>query len=60
DVDNPRLRRKWRGCGGGLVIEGYVECQFIEPTVNAASARLYHIVTAYPIYQGGDGRGRGE
>ena len=60
DVADPAVRRKWRGRAGGLVIEGYVENQFIEPTVNAASARLYHVVTAYPIYQGGDSRGRGD
>jgi hypothetical protein len=58
DMDDPKLRRRWRGRAGTVVIEGYVESQFIEPTVNAASARLYHVVTAYPLYQGGDGRGR--
>lgn len=60
DIDDPGARRRWRGRGGGLLIEGYVESQFIEPSVNAASARLYHIVTAYPIYQGGDGHGQGD
>ncbi|WP_330838307.1 EndoU domain-containing protein [Actinophytocola sp.] len=45
--------RKWRGRARGLLIEGYVECRHTEPPVEAGSARLYHIVTAYPVYKGG-------
>jgi hypothetical protein len=43
--------RKWRGQAFGLTIEGYVEVT--DPPMNARSARLYHVVTAYPIYDGG-------
>jgi hypothetical protein len=45
--------RKWRGRARGLLIEGYVECRHTEPPVDARSGRLYHIVTAYPLYKGG-------
>lgn len=57
DDGDPSVRRKWRGRGRGLLIEGYVETQVIEPSVSARSARPYHIVTAYPIYRGGRGQG---
>lgn len=60
DQHDPSVRRKWRGRARGLLIEGYVECQAVEPSVGARSARLYHVVTAYPIYRSGDGRGRGD
>lgn len=59
DERDPAVRRRWRGCARGLVIEGYVETQVIEPSVSARSARPYHVVTAYPIYRGGRGRGQG-
>lgn len=57
DDGDPSVRRKWRGRGRSLLIEGYVETQVIEPSVSARSARPYHIVTAYPIYRGGRGQG---
>jgi hypothetical protein len=57
DERDPAVRRKWRGCARGVVIEGYVETQVIEPSVSARSARPYHVVTAYPIYRGGRGQG---
>lgn len=59
DERDSAVRRKWRGRARGLVIEGYVETQVIEPSVSARSARPYHVVTAYPIYRGA-GRGQGD
>jgi hypothetical protein len=57
DGRGSRVRRKWRGSYRGVKIEGYVECQVIEPTIDARSAHLYHIVTAYPILRGGGSHG---
>lgn len=56
DLDDPGRRRRWRGRARGLVIEGYVESRFTEPSLTAATARLYHVVTAYPIYRSGCGQ----
>jgi hypothetical protein len=53
-----RVRRKWRGSYRNVQIEGYVECQFIEPAIDARSARLYHVVTAYPVLRGGGNNGQ--
>jgi transcriptional regulator with XRE-family HTH domain len=58
DGRSARIRRKWRGRYRNVHIEGYVECQVIEPTIDARSARLYHIVTAYPILRGGGNIGQ--
>jgi predicted secreted protein len=57
DVTDPTAARRWRGRACGMDIEGYVESQCTQLPVNAASARLYHIVTAYPIYRSGDDPG---
>jgi hypothetical protein len=58
DRRDPSLRHKWRGAYRGVHIEGFVERQFIEPGVDARSARLYHIVAAYPVYRRGEARGQ--
>ena len=58
DGRSHRARRKWRGSYRNVQIEGYVECQFIEPAVDARSARLYHVVTAYPVLRGGGNNGQ--
>jgi hypothetical protein len=60
DGRSDRIRRKWRGTYRGVKIEGYVECQVIEPTIDARSAHLYHIVTAYPILRGGGSHGEAD
>lgn len=49
--------RKWRGAYRGMLIEGYVEHRFTGPAVDAASARPYHISTAYPVFRRGAGVG---
>lgn len=59
DRRDPEKRHKWRGTYRGVTIEGYVERQVTEPGVDARSARLYHIVAAYPVYRRGEGRGQG-
>ena len=58
DGRSNRVRRKWRGSYRDVRIEGYVECQVIEPAIDARSARLYHIVTAYPVLRGGGNNGQ--
>jgi hypothetical protein len=58
DGRSHQARRKWCGSYRNVQIEGYVECQFIEPAVDARSARLYHVVTAYPVLRGGGNNGQ--
>lgn len=58
DRRDPSLRHKWRGAYRGVRIEGYVERQFTEPGIDAHSARLYHIVAAYPVFRRGEARGQ--
>lgn len=53
DARNSTIRRKWRGIYRGVLIEGYVET-----TTDARSARLYHVVTAYPVHRGGRSPGQ--
>jgi len=58
DGRSDKVRRKWRGFYRDVQIEGYVECRFTVPPVDARSARLYHVVTAYPILRGGGNSGQ--
>jgi hypothetical protein len=57
-LDRRDRRHQWRGQYRGVLIEGYVERQFTEPAIDARSARLYHIVAAYPVYRRGEVRGQ--
>jgi hypothetical protein len=56
--DRRDRQHKWRGQYRGVLIEGYVERQFTEPAIDVRSARLYHIVAAYPVYRRGEVRGQ--
>jgi hypothetical protein len=58
DRRDPSLQHKWCGAYRGVRIEGYVERQFTEPGIDAHSARLYHIVAAYPVHRRGEARGQ--
>jgi hypothetical protein len=53
--DPARLR--WRGRYADVIVEGVVERSIIPPTDETRTARLYHIVTAYPIYRGKEAGG---
>ncbi|HEU5470850.1 MAG TPA: EndoU domain-containing protein [Actinophytocola sp.] len=54
------VRQRWRGRYAGVVIEGVVERQLDAQPAEALTARLYHVVTAYPIYRGRQARGQGD
>ncbi|HET9142212.1 EndoU domain-containing protein, partial [Actinophytocola sp.] len=58
DLDPARLR--WRGRFAGVVIEGVVERTILPANAETRTARLYHIVTAYPVYQGKEAGGQSD